>query len=165
MAIHLLKLRKHKLNEASKVENQLLTVLQMVDTISSKENEAELIKAMKVGKDALSQLHKEMSVDDVLDLMDEVKEGIEVENEINNILAQGTPLSAVDDSEVEAELAALEKEMEEEEAEAKKEEESLPEITLPEVPMGELPKLPEKEKEDLVVEEQSESPEQVMVAS
>ena len=57
-----MKLRKYKLQEADRVEEQLLTVLRMVDKISEKQNEQEVIAAMKRGKDALQILHDEMGI-------------------------------------------------------------------------------------------------------
>jgi charged multivesicular body protein 6 len=107
MAIKLMQLRKHKLNEAENVENQLLNVLQLVETIQSTQNENEILKSLSSGKHALEALHKEMSVDDVLNLMDDIKEQNEIENEINNILIEGVTLTADDESEIERELAAM----------------------------------------------------------
>ena len=151
MALSLMKLRKHKVAEATNVENQLLTILEMVDKIVGKQNENELVKAMKEGKEALEKLHKEMSVDDVLQLMDEIEEQSEVENQINDILTQGVGLSAADESAIEEELAALEQELMNEN-ENNIDISSLPDVptkelsdatvsTLPEVPTQALPEI------------------------
>eukprot|EP00542_Grammatophora_oceanica_P010021 CAMPEP_0194045580 /NCGR_PEP_ID=MMETSP0009_2-20130614/16872_1 /TAXON_ID=210454 /ORGANISM="Grammatophora oceanica, Strain CCMP 410" /LENGTH=213 /DNA_ID=CAMNT_0038690461 /DNA_START=117 /DNA_END=758 /DNA_ORIENTATION=+ len=106
-ALGLLRLRHHKEREAQSVENQLLTVLQMVETIGSKQNEKEVLAAMKSGKNALSKLHEETTVEDVLDLMDQIQEQNEVEEEISTILSGVPSLSAADEASVEAELEAL----------------------------------------------------------
>ena len=107
VALQLLKIKKIKNAEVQNVSQQLLTVLQMVQTIDSKQNEAQVLQAMRVGKDALQKMHEETSVEDVLDLMDEIKEQAEVEREISGIL-QGVPeLSLEDEAAVEAELEAL----------------------------------------------------------
>ena len=73
-ALGLLRLRRYKQQELKNVEAQLLTVLQMVNTIDSKQNEQELLAALKTGKDALQKMHQETSVEDVLELMDQVAE-------------------------------------------------------------------------------------------
>lgn len=111
MAIHLMKLRKHKTSEVTNVENQLLTIYEMVDKIAGEENEMEIMKAMEEGKNALEYLHREMTVDDVLHLMDEIEEQSEVEHQINEILSQGAGLSSIDESAIEDELAEMEREL------------------------------------------------------
>mmetsp|Transcript_37433 Transcript_37433/g.54791 ORF Transcript_37433/g.54791 Transcript_37433/m.54791 type:complete len:223 (+) Transcript_37433:1182-1850(+) len=153
MAVGLLRLRKYKLNEASNVENQLLSVMQMVETIQSKENEKEVLGAMKNGKDMLEAMHNEMGIDDVLTLMDEIEEHSEIENKINDILTHGG--AAAVDADVEDELAALEKELLEEEG--KKVDEQ-----LPEAPTG---KLPTVATEGPKQEEAQTEPQRVAVAS
>ena len=107
-ALNLLKVRKMKTREVESVEQQLLNVLQMVQTINSKQNEVQVLKAMKEGKDTLQKMHEETTVEDVLTLMDDIQEQNELENEINDIL-QNSPhsLSIADEEAVEAELEAL----------------------------------------------------------
>jgi charged multivesicular body protein 6 len=111
-AIGLLRLRKYKQAQASSCESQLLNVLQLVETIDSKQNEAEVLSALAAGKDTLKKMHAETTVDDVLNLMDEVREEIEVEHEINAILNEVPNLSPEDEDAVAAELEALQQEME-----------------------------------------------------
>jgi transposase len=111
-AIGLLRLRKYKQAQASSCESQLLNVLQLVETIDSKQNEAQVLSALAAGKDSLKKMHAETTVDDVLNLMDEVREEIEVEHEINAILNEVPSLSPEDEDAVAAELEALQKEME-----------------------------------------------------
>jgi len=106
-ALNLLKLRKIKLREVESVEGQLLTVMQMVQTIDSKQNEAQVLAAMAKGKDTLQKMHEETSVEDVLDLMDSITEQNEIEHEISNILEGVPSLSVEDEAAVEAELEAM----------------------------------------------------------
>jgi charged multivesicular body protein 6 len=107
-ALNLLKLRKLKLREVDQVEGQLLTVMQLVGTIDSKQNESQVLEAMKKGKDTLQQMHEEVTVDHVIELMDQVTEQHEIEKEISDIL-EGVPstLSVEDEAAIEAELEAL----------------------------------------------------------
>lgn len=107
-ALGILRLKKYKQVQAAACEDQLLTVLQMVETIDSKQNDSAVLQAMAIGKDTLKKMHEETTVEDVLELMDQVSEGIAVEQEINEIL-QGVPMLSADQEEsVEAELLALE---------------------------------------------------------
>mmetsp|Transcript_22453 Transcript_22453/g.33936 ORF Transcript_22453/g.33936 Transcript_22453/m.33936 type:complete len:216 (+) Transcript_22453:26-673(+) len=110
-ALGLLRLKKFKARELEGVENQLLTVLQMVGTIDSKQNEQQLLTALRSGKDALAQMQRETTVDDVLDLMDQIQEQNEVEKEVSDILSGVPSLSVEDEAIVEEELAALEAEL------------------------------------------------------
>ena len=143
--MHYLKTKRHKTKEADNVNAQLLTVLQMVNTIASKQNENELVTALRTGKNALAALHQEMSVDDVIQLMEEVEDQNEVEREINDILAQGAGLDDIDVEALEAEL--LELVPQGEEKEAKEDEAKVPD--MPVAPSDKLPevKVPEKEEE------------------
>ena len=135
-ALGLLRLKKYKSRGVEDVENQLLTVLQMVETIDSKKNEKELLGALRTGKDALAKLQKETTVEDVLDLMDQIQEQNEVEKEVSDILSGVPSLSVEDEALVEAELEAMEAEMN---AEANPE--------LPQVPTNKLPEIAKPEKE------------------
>ena len=110
-ALGLLRLRKYKEAQATNCEHQLLSIEQMVGTIDSKQNEKQVLSAMAAGKDTLKLMHEETTVDDVLDLMDAVREEIEVEQEINQILDGVPTLSAADEEAVAAELEALAAEM------------------------------------------------------
>lgn len=110
-ALGLLRLRKYKTEQAKGVEEQLLNVLTMVETIDSKQNEKAVLEAMKVGKDSLQKMHQETTVEDVLKLMDDIAEEHAVEQEITNILQSVPELSAEQESELEQELAAMEAEI------------------------------------------------------
>jgi division protein CdvB (Snf7/Vps24/ESCRT-III family) len=150
-ALGLLRLRRYKQQELKNVEAQLLTVLQMVNTIDSKQNEQEILAALKTGKDALQKMHQETSVEDVLELMDQVAEENEVESEINSILARVPSLSVDDETAVEAELEALQESIQ------------APKVDLPTVPSTKLPE--QKESVPTKQEEPAKSSGRVAVAS
>ena len=136
-ALKIMKLRKYKLQEAERVEEQLLTVLRMVDKISEKQNEQEVVQAMKRGKDALQILHDEMGIDDVMNLMDDIRDQDEVEKRINEMLGE-EGLRVVEemggDEDILAELEQLEEEVKMEEAEKEGNV-----VMLPNVPSNPLP--------------------------
>lgn len=112
-ALQLLRLRKYKLQEADRVEEQLLTVLRLVDKIAEKQNEQEVVTALTIGTDALQKMHDEMGIEDILDLMDKVRDQSEVEKRINEVLGRGgmTVAEELAEEEVLEELEKLEEEV------------------------------------------------------
>lgn len=77
-ALLLLKLRKYKEKELDNVDNQLLNVFKMIEDIEWESANMEVLKALKVGTEALNKFHEEMSVEDVEALLEETNEAIEV---------------------------------------------------------------------------------------
>ncbi|CAB9523976.1 body protein 6 [Seminavis robusta] len=111
-ALGLLRLKKYKQAQVESCQTQLLNVHQMIETIDSQQRNAQLVESMKAGKDALAKLHAETTVDDVLNLMDEISEQHGVEQEITDVINGAVPSLTADQEEaVEAELAALEAEL------------------------------------------------------
>jgi hypothetical protein len=110
-ALNLLKLKRIKNRDYESVNTQLLNVLTLVETISSKQNEKEVLTAMRSGKDALQKLHEGTTLEDVLELMDQITEQNELEQEIAQAFSGVPALSASDEDRVEAELSALEAEL------------------------------------------------------
>jgi hypothetical protein len=87
-AIQLLRLRKFKLQEANRADEELLTILRMVDSVAERHNERDVLLAMKRGTDALQLIHEQIRVDDILELMDEIRDQDEVERRINLVLGR-----------------------------------------------------------------------------
>ena len=139
-ALQLMRLRKNKLQEVDRVEQQLLSVLQLVDKISEKQNEQEVIVAMKRGKDALQNMHDQMGIDDILNLMDDIRDQDDVEKQINEALGQDIVSADLDDEAVLAELNQLEEELRLESEVSSTE----VEVNMPDVPSKPLPRREEK---------------------
>jgi charged multivesicular body protein 6 len=114
-ALGLLRLRKYKQMQLSSVEDQLLNVLTLTETIDSKQNERQILDAMTKGKDALAVMHKEHSVEKVIDLMEQISEENSVEQEITDILAAVPELSLAEEEALKQELAAMDGEVSEQE--------------------------------------------------
>lgn len=108
-ALNILKLRQYKLREANNVDNLLLKVHEMINAIGTKLDEAVILDALRQGTSALKQLHEERSVDDILDIMEEMQDEVDIENEVCEVL--GASIGDFDDAEMEAELDLLEAEM------------------------------------------------------
>ncbi|XP_006615772.1 charged multivesicular body protein 6 [Apis dorsata] len=134
----LLLLRKKKFQEQilSKTDGQLENLEHMVHDLEFAQVELRVVDGLKVGNAALKKLHDLLSIDEIEKIMDETREGIEKQKEIDDILSG--ELTENDETEVEAELDILL---------AAEVEEKAPEVTediiLPEVPK----ELPEKKEE------------------
>ena len=136
-ALGLLRLKKYKQTLLDSVEEQLLTLQQIMSTIDSKQNEQQLLTVLKSGKDCLKDLHSQFDVDQVLDLMTEVQETLETEREINQILSQVPELTVEQEEDAQLELEALMQQMVTETVD------QLPQVPsdrpLPDVPTTKLP--------------------------
>jgi len=71
-----------------KADKQMMNVEQMLMDITSAVLDQELFKALKMGKECLDALQRECSVEDVQDLMDDVADGIRMQEEISNTLGK-----------------------------------------------------------------------------
>jgi len=105
-ALLLLKLRRSREAEATKLDKELLSILEMISNVEWEYANMEVLKALKLGNAALNKLHQEMSVEDVVELLEQTNEAIEVENRINEVFASQFD-AIIDNSELERELAEL----------------------------------------------------------
>jgi len=153
-ALGLLRLKKYKQSQVEQVQTQLLNVHQMIETIDSQQRNSQIVESMKAGKQALAKLHEETTVEDVLTLMDEITEQHAMEEEIANAINDAMPnaLSAAQEEAVEAELAALEAEIQGTTVDA-----GQTSLEMPAVPTDKLPELQQPVK-------QEQEPERVPIA-
>jgi len=106
----LLLLRKKKYQEQilSRADGQLENLERMVHDLEFAQVEVKVVDGLKVGNTALKQLHALLSIDDIEKVMDETREGIEKQREIDEILTSTLATEEqIDESEIEAELDAL----------------------------------------------------------
>ncbi|KAI8832584.1 Snf7-domain-containing protein [Chytriomyces cf. hyalinus JEL632] len=103
----LLALKKKKYQESliEKADMQLLNLEQMTDTIEFALIERDILEGLKQGNTVLKEIHKEMNVEAVQQLMDDTADAIAYQNEIDEIL--GGKLSDSDMEDIEEELEAL----------------------------------------------------------
>ena len=85
-AILLLKIKKHKLKAADNIDNQLLSLFQMIQDVEWSSINVEVLNALKKGNNELNKIHNEMSLDDITAILDDTNEAIEIENQINKLL-------------------------------------------------------------------------------
>ena len=122
------------MREADNVNNQLLKVYEMIHAIGNKMDEALILDALRQGTSALKQLHEEKSVDDVLQIMEDAKEEIDIENEVCGIMGVDSMMSEAEDDDILLELKEMEREITG----------VVPSnTTLPSVPTSKLPDLSE----------------------
>lgn len=102
-------LRKKKYQEQvlSRADGQLENLERMVHDLEFAQVEMKVIDGLKVGNTALNQLHALLSIDEIEKVMDETREGIEKQREIDEILMSTSVEEEIDESEIEAELDAL----------------------------------------------------------
>ncbi|XP_015175576.1 PREDICTED: charged multivesicular body protein 6-A [Polistes dominula] len=139
----LLLLRKKKFQEQvlSKTDGQLQNLETMVHDIEFAQIEIKVVDGLKEGNVALKKLHDILSIDEIEKVMDETREGVEKQRELNELLSG--ELTQEDETDIEAELDALLS------AEIKETAPEVPdEITLPDVPtvLPEIRKERSKEK-------------------
>lgn len=103
--------------------------------------EMKVLDGLKQGNAALKKVHDMLDINEVEKIMDETREGIEKQQEIDAILTD--VLTSEDEEDVLAELDALEAE-----------EDLQQRAKLPEVPSDELPAKEEEEEEEQQAEEE-----------
>lgn len=107
-AMFAMKRRKLYEQEMDKIGNVKMTLETQIMQLESATQNAETFQAMKAGTTAMSNIHKQVGIDKVDDLMDDIREEIENGNEINQAMAQAVdPLGCTDEDELMAELEAL----------------------------------------------------------
>nr|XP_011416107.2 charged multivesicular body protein 6-A [Crassostrea gigas] len=123
-------LRKKKFQESliEKTDGQLENIERMVHDIEFAQIETQVVQGLKVGNDSLKKLHEILSLEDVEKIMDETRESIDYQREIDELLSGG--LTAQDEDDVLAELEEIVK------------------VDLPEVPQDELPEIEEQKRKD-----------------
>ncbi|SCU94571.1 LADA_0G09406g1_1 [Lachancea dasiensis] len=103
-----LKRKKTYESQLVKIQAQMDSLEQQLYSIESANLNLETMKAMKQGASAMKNIHKGMDIDKVDETMDEIREQVELGEEISDAISR--PLHAgaeVDEDEIDEELAAL----------------------------------------------------------
>ncbi|XP_049546661.1 charged multivesicular body protein 4b [Anopheles darlingi] len=143
-AIQALKRKKRYEKQLQQIDGTLSTIEMQREALENANTNAEVLKTMKKASDALKVTHKDMNIDDVHDLMDDIAEQNDIANEISNAVSSAVGFGQdIDEDELEKELEELEQEELDKELLGVQPEAD----ELPEVPSTELPtKTKEKEK-------------------
>lgn len=130
-------LRKKKYQESllSNADKQLENLEKLAADLEFAQVELKVLDGLKQGNAALKKVHDMLDINEVEKIMDETREGIEKQQEIDAILTD--VLTSEDEEDVLAELDALEAE-----------EELQQRAKLPDVPSDELPAKDEEQQEE-----------------
>lgn len=130
-------LRKKKYQESllSNADKQLENLEKLAADLEFAQVELKVLDGLKQGNAALKKVHDMLDINEVEKIMDETREGIEKQQEIDAILTD--VLTSEDEEDVLAELDALEAE-----------EELQQRAKLPDVPSDELPAKEEEEEDE-----------------
>lgn len=143
-ALFAMKRKKLYEQEIDKIENVKMTLETQVINLESAAQNAQTFKAMDAGAKTMKKIRTDIGIEQVDDMMDAIKEEMEMANEINEAIAQPVDPLLADDDELLAELNALE--TSDLEAELLR---PTPALSMPTVPNAKLPKLANKEEEEL----------------
>jgi charged multivesicular body protein 4 len=135
--------------EADKIQNVKMTLETQVINLESAAQNAQTFKAMEAGSKTMKKIRTDVGIEQVDDIMDEIKEEMELAQEINTAIAQPVDPLLADEDELLAELNELE--TSDLEAELLKPTPKVKDeaISLPQVPDSKLPALGREEEEDL----------------
>ena len=149
-AILCLKRKKMYQAEVDKINNILANLEQQKFALENAATNAVVVGGMSAAKSALQQINKDMDVDTVTDVMDDIQEQMDMGEEISNALGQQMG-DTMDDDELLGELDDMEKDLMEEEmlkdAGVVENNNVFDETSLPNVP-NEKPKAQEDLDED-----------------
>ena len=148
-------MKRKKLHEGEldKIENVKMTLETQVINLESAAQNAETFKAMQAGSKTMKKIRTEVGLEEVDDIMDSIKEEMELASEINTAIATPVDPLLADDDELLQELEQLETSDLEAELLAPPTKnastmEATDKLDLPSVPDSKLPNLSKKDEED-----------------
>ncbi|KAM0732939.1 Charged multivesicular body protein 6 [Formica fusca] len=107
-ALLLLRKKKYQEQVLLRADGQLENLERMVHDLEFAQVEMKVVDGLKIGNTALKQLHDLLSIDEIEKIMDETREGIEKQREIDEMLSLTfTAEDNIDENEIETELDAL----------------------------------------------------------
>merc|ERR1711910_52287 len=118
VALQALKRKKRYEQQLQQIDGTLTTIEQQRNILENANTNTEVLKTMGEASKALKSAHKNMDVDQVHDMMDDIAEQQDVAKEISEAISNPVAFGQeYDDDELEAELNELEEEGELEEQE------------------------------------------------
>ncbi|CAG8723471.1 14899_t:CDS:2, partial [Racocetra fulgida] len=110
-ALMALKRKKQYESQIEKIGGSRITIEAQVMAIESANVNLETIKAMESGAEAMKAIHGSMDINKVDDIMDSVRENMDLADEISNAISAPMIGVDLDDDELTAELEELEQEV------------------------------------------------------
>lgn len=152
LAKNALKRKKGYETNLMKIENQIDSLETQLTAIEGANLNLETMKAMKQGALAMKQIHGEYDVDKVENTMDDIREQVELADEISEAILRPVGTGYVDEDELDEELAALQAEDQEARQEKQPQKQALEPQRQPQQAMPAFPLVaqgtPQDEDED-----------------
>ena len=137
-ALFCMKQKKMYESEVEKIMNSKMTLETQIMSLETQIQNIETYKAMQAGRNAMQQVRKGVDVDNVDDLMDDIKDEMQQAEEIGQAMAQPVDNLDYDEDELLNELNGLEELDLEEKMLSPAAELQLPDAPLPNAPTGQL---------------------------
>ena len=106
-ALPLLRKKKRVEKNIEEKEGVLLNMEVLQDKLAQCKTDRKVVESLRVGNDAMKQMRKEMGIDDVEKVMDDVAETIDQSNDITDLMNNMSMTSQPEEDELEAELQEL----------------------------------------------------------
>lgn len=102
----ILRKKKYQENLLATTDKELEALEKLTADLEFSQVQQQVIEGLQVGNEALKKIHEILTIDDVERIMDETREGIEKQHEIDALIATGS-LTTEDEDAVAAELEEL----------------------------------------------------------
>jgi charged multivesicular body protein 4A/B len=110
VALQALKRKKRYEQQLEQLQGTLTTIETQREALENANTNSAVLDTMKGASDALKKSHKDMNIDNVHEMMDDIAEQNDIANEISNAISTGIIGQTVDDDELARELEELEQE-------------------------------------------------------
>lgn len=98
--------KKYQENLLATTDKELEALEKLTSDLEFSQVQQQVLDGLQVGNEALKKIHEVLTIDEVERIMDETREGVEKQQEIDAIIASGI-LSSEDEDAVAAELEEL----------------------------------------------------------
>lgn len=98
--------KKYQENLLVTTDKELEALEKLTSDLEFSQVQQQVLDGLKIGNEALNKIHEVLTIDEVERIMDETREGIEKQQEIDAIISSGA-LTAEDEDQVAAELEEL----------------------------------------------------------
>jgi charged multivesicular body protein 6 len=102
----ILRKKKYQENLLATTDKELEALEKLTSDLEFSQIQQQVLDGLQVGNEALKKIHDVLTIDEVERIMDETREGIEKQQEIDSLIASGA-LSSEDEDAVAAELEEL----------------------------------------------------------
>mmetsp|Transcript_5609 Transcript_5609/g.5340 ORF Transcript_5609/g.5340 Transcript_5609/m.5340 type:complete len:228 (+) Transcript_5609:39-722(+) len=146
-ALYAMKRKKLHESELNKIQQVKMTLETQVINLESAAQNADTFAAMNAGKNAMAKIRNDVGIDKVDNLMDDIKDEMDLANEISDAIAQPVDPFAQDEDDLLAELEQMG--ADDLEAELLQAPSAKNEVLFPDAPASKLPSLDASEAEEM----------------